>query len=387
VLTANSIIARNLGKLVTIIVSSLLILSLTAIAPSTNSVYAMGPPPGGCSSYDPNGREYNAIFNSFKISNGTQTVDVLKGGQMNVDINKGYTITFTLHALNTGTTWSNTDGYKPATFSDSINGSVWLNQNSPRNYSQSSCFRGFTINSDQTMTWPMDYASFTPHFALPDKQDVTFRTTNLTVGYTVTWVNNTAPSSSSQVIVSSQDSSGNTINGYYTVLYQNGAAIDTGFTPASFKTTSGQTYTVEVQDYGSYFFDHWADNGSTNRDRVFTASTSQTTFTAVYRNGQTSPPPPGSGTATFNVKTVDSNGNEIYGYYTTLWQGTQLVKEGFSPVSFNVPAGGGQYYAVTVADYGSYHFDHWSDGDTSRFLSFVPGSGQTISLTAVYRAS
>jgi len=144
-----------------------------------------------------------------------------------------------------------------------------------------------------------------------------------------------------------------------------------------------------VQDYSSYFFDHWADNGSTNRDRSFTAASSQLTFTAVYRNERSPPPPPPpqSGTATFNIKTVDSNGNEIYGYYTTLWQGTNLFKEGFSPVSFTVKAGGGQSYAVTVADYSNYYFDHWSDGNKSRFLSFVPESGQTISLTAVYRTS
>jgi hypothetical protein len=61
---------------------------------------------------------------------------------------------------------------------------------------------------------------------------------------------------------------------------------------AIFSTTSGQQYTVEVQDYGSYYFNHWSDTGSTNRDRTFTAISSSMVFTAAY---STSPPSGGSG--------------------------------------------------------------------------------------------
>src|SRR5437867_4862415 len=123
-----------------------LLMSVTTIAASNiDSAYAHGVDRGGCSSLDSNGREYNATFKSFTISNGAQSVDVLntRGAAMNVDINKGYTVTFTLHALNTGTTYSSPDGYKSATFSDSKTGGVWRSSNVWRVYTQNVCYHGF----------------------------------------------------------------------------------------------------------------------------------------------------------------------------------------------------------------------------------------------------
>jgi hypothetical protein len=114
----------------------------------------------------------------------------------------------------------------------------------------------------------------------------------ITIPLTVTTSQQSQPPQQSSVTVQSVDSSNSPINGFYTVLYQNGAATNSGFTPATFSTTSGQQYTVEVQDYGSYYFNHWSDTGSTNRDRTFTAISSSMVFTAAY---STSPPSGGSG--------------------------------------------------------------------------------------------
>lgn len=80
-----------------------------------------------------------------------------------------------------------------------------------------------------------------------------------------------------------------------------------------------------------------------------------------------------------NVNTADSAGNPIFGYYTTLWQNGNVVQTAFSPAEFAV--NNGETYQVAVADYGSYVFDHWSDGSTDRFHSVIAGD----SLTAVYR--
>jgi hypothetical protein len=85
------------------------------------------------------------------------------------------------------------------------------------------------------------------------------------------------------VTINSVDSGNNPISGYYTILYQNGVAVNTGFTPATFQTTAGQQYTVEVQDYGNYYFNHWSD-GTTNRLHDVTTGTGTTTsLTAVYK--------------------------------------------------------------------------------------------------------
>jgi hypothetical protein len=226
--------------------------------------------------------------------------------------------------------------------------------------------------------------------------------------------------SGSQVTVNSQDMNGNTISGYYTILYQNGAAINTGFTPATFQTTAGQQYTVQVQDYGSYYFNHWSD-GTTSRDKTFTATSSGQTFTAVY---STSPSSSSGGSSSANggsggsggssssgtgvtVASVDQNGNPIYGYYTLLCtQGTSLNSDGstscdnngssflgsgFTTVTFNSGLVQGQTYGVEVQDYGNCHFNHWTDnpsnvGYTYRFHLFN-ASNPPNKLTAVYGCS
>ena len=198
---------------------------------------------------------------------------------------------------------------------------------------------------------------------------------------------------SSVTIKSISSETDNEIYGYYTLLFDaSGDVVNTGFTPATFQTTVGQIYTIEVQDYGSYYFNHWSDNGSTNRDRAFTAASSAQTFTAVYSTSPLSSGDSSSGNSdggssggsssssgTISVTTTDSSGNTIAGYYTTLWQNGAQIDSAFSPASFTVT--GGQSYQVAVSDYGSYSFDHWSDGSYDRLHNAQAGD----SLTAVYR--
>jgi hypothetical protein len=74
---------------------------------------------------------------------------------------------------------------------------------------------------------------------------------------------------SSTLTVTTVNAAGSPINGYYTVLSQNGATVKTAFSPATFTLSSGQTYQVSVSDYGDYLFDHWND-GSTNRQKTVT---------------------------------------------------------------------------------------------------------------------
>lgn len=184
------------------------------------------------------------------------------------------------------------------------------------------------------------------------------------------------------------------IFGYYTILYDaSRAVVDSGFSPATFDVTAGQEYTVEVQDYGSYYFNYWQDDGSTSRDKTFEAADSAQILMAVYSNSpSTAPPseppedngqeeeqPPQETTGEISVATVDTSGNQIYGYYTTLSLNGNVIQTGFSPVEFTVD--GGKTYQVAVADYGSYTFDHWSDGSYDRFHDAEAGDG----LTAVYR--
>jgi len=97
---------------------------------------------------------------------------------------------------------------------------------------------------------------------------------------------NPAPSTplTSKLTVTTQNTNGQTITGYYTVLYQGGSIVATGFSPVVFPLNNGETYTVQVQDYGSCHFDHWADTGSTSASRIISIS-SDTQITAVYNCG------------------------------------------------------------------------------------------------------
>lgn len=89
-----------------------------------------------------------------------------------------------------------------------------------------------------------------------------------------------------------------------------------------------------------------------------------------------------------NVSTVNSTAKPITGSYTTLWQNGQhdhleLLASCFSPCSFAV--NNGQSYQVSVSDFGSEHFSHWTDGTLNRLHSVhIPRSSTTIPLTAVY---
>src|SRR5579885_98509 len=197
-------------------------------------------------------------------------------------------------------------------------------------------------------------------------------------------------SGTSSITVNSVDQNSAAINGYYTVLSQNGGVLQTGFTPVTFQPSAGQQYTIEVQDYGNYHFDHWADNGSTNRDRSVTAGSGGTTLTAVYASSGSGSNPgpspitnPPAAQSTISVTTTDYSGNPITGYYTTLWQNGQQIQSGFSPQTFTVS--NGQTYQVAVSDYGNFVFDHWSDGTTNRFHTVTTGSGTTTNLVAIYR--
>ncbi|WP_415283126.1 Ig-like domain-containing protein [Candidatus Nitrososphaera sp. FF02] len=105
--------------------------------------------------------------------------------------------------------------------------------------------------------------------------------------------------------INSQHTSGQALTGMWTTLSQNGATVDTGFTPKQFSLASGQQYVVAVSNYGSLAFDRWADNGSTNPSRTVSISQA-TTLTAIYRTATVSLNP-STGTAGTQVTVTGSN--------------------------------------------------------------------------------
>lgn len=181
----------------------------------------------------------------------------------------------------------------------------------------------------------------------------------------------------STLTVNTVNAAGSPINGYYTVLSQNGATVKTAFSPASFTLNSGQTYQVSVADYGQYFFDHWSD-GSTNREKTVIGGQT-TTLTAYYRT-TASPPASEPKEATLTVKSVDLNGKSITGLWTVIKKDGKTVKTGYTPLTYTAQAG--STYEVLVANYQNYVFDHWETGSKSSTRQ-VTVNADTL-LTAYY---
>jgi hypothetical protein len=88
----------------------------------------------------------------------------------------------------------------------------------------------------------------------------------------------------SQLSVSSVNSAGTPIVGYYTTLWQGGALLGSCFSPCSFTVNAGQTYQVESASYGAEAFNHWQNDGSTGLETVTVPQSPSTiSLTAVYK--------------------------------------------------------------------------------------------------------
>lgn len=418
--------------------------------------FAMGDPPASC------GNTYNGTITGLTISNGTTTIDVLKSPQiLNVISGKSYAISLTMRSASmsnqnntlAGSIWidKDVDGYfsgvcEPVSgantsVTEQINAfggpvspgllqdaSVCVNFDAPScgkwqiqwtaptssttfqltvngwNIAGNTALDGyytvlyqngatvstgftpatFNLNANQQyIVEPQDYGQYVfDHWGV-DGSTARDRTVSLGTDQVLLamYRNVNNPPSGSSVTVNSVDTSNNALPGYYTILYQNSNAVNSGFTPVTFPTNNGQTYTIEVQDYGQYHFDHWKDNASTNRDRTFTAS-SALTLTAVY---STSSSPPPSTNSQISVLTHDQNGKDISGYYATLWQNGNTINSGYSPTAFSIV--NGQSYQLAVSDYGTCTFNHWENGSTDRFISVSENSPTSVIFHAYYNCA
>jgi len=149
------------------------------------------------------------------------------------------------------------------------------------------------------------------------------------------------------------------IIGYFTVLSQNGVVLETSFTPAILTVNDGETYNVGVEDFGDFEFWRWQDTGSNIANRDFAIS-SDRDFYAEYRR-MTDPSP--QGTSKLTVRTVNSSGDEIFGYWTVLVQGGAVHDIGFSPTNFLL--NNDVDYEIFMGDWAGVNFDHFEDGSTN----------------------
>jgi len=184
-------------------------------------------------------------------------------------------------------------------------------------------------------------------------------------------------SGTSDITVHTLDSSGE-IFGYFTVLSQGVSGLATDFTAATFTVNNGETYRVGPQDFGNMKFDFWQDTGFPIADRDFSI-TSNTDLFAVYRNIMD--PSPSPDTPKLIVRTVNSSGEEITGYWTVLYQSDVELQNGYSPEAFMVNKD--ETYTILMGAFGGMEFDHWGTGSTENPRTFSLTSDETY--TAHYK--
>jgi hypothetical protein len=91
--------------------------------------------------------------------------------------------------------------------------------------------------------------------------------------------------------------------------------------------------------------------------------------------------PAPSSTSMLTINAVDASGNNLTGLSVVLTQNRETIASGYMPAVFSL--NNSQSYTIRAADYGTYTFDHWSDGSTlrTRTLSIT----HDTQLTAIYR--
>lgn len=198
------------------------------------------------------------------------------------------------------------------------------------------------------------------------------------------------PPTTSQLQVNSDDSYANAITGFYTELYaQNGTQLDAGYTPYNFTLDTGQNYTVHVENYGNYKFNHWLDTNSTDANRTISI-TSDKFITAVYA---TIPTRPSNLTATavssseidlsWNAPSSDG-GSPITGYriqistddstWTTMVKNTGNTNTAYSDTGLS-PDTTYYYRVFALNSVGSSYRSNVASATTP--LLTVPGTGIT----------
>jgi hypothetical protein len=183
----------------------------------------------------------------------------------------------------------------------------------------------------------------------------------------------------SQLGIVSKDEGGAVIAGIIVRLSSEGSTVDSGSTPHTFMLISGKAYMIQVYDSGSYDsgscrFDHWQDTNSTSASRTLSA-TSDVQLTAIYVCDA-------SKSSSVTVKSLDSGGKPIFGFYTVLYDSSgKVVSTGFTTKSFSTR--GGQTYLVSVGGFGKCSFTRWSDGITSNPRKFT-AANSSLSFTAVF---
>ncbi len=152
-------------------------------------------------------------------------------------------------------------------------------------------------------------------------------------------------------IYATEQSTGNPINGLYVTVYDpSGSLIDAGYTPLQVPYTTSGTYTIDFDNYNSYYFT--STPTTTNYDvynwggqvKVSATYNADVSVTGVYYNNAN----PGN-YALIQFKAHSTSCNCDPGAYMgEMDSGGHTLSQGFTPYSVGLPAGGGTPPQITV---------------------------------------
>jgi len=186
----------------------------------------------------------------------------------------------------------------------------------------------------------------------------------------------------STITVKTKYDTGTLFSGATIVLKKNGVTVDSKQSPASFKVTVGEKYTVSPRDTSNAKFEAWT-SGSTSRDRTVTATTTAKTLTAVYEKTSTSSACSGtsSGSNTVTVISCTLDGTSLPGMYVNIRENGNIIADGYTPKTFVLTPG--KEYVVVLYWCCDYYFRHYSDDTLTRYHT-VTGGSSGILLKGMY---
>jgi hypothetical protein len=183
-----------------------------------------------------------------------------------------------------------------------------------------------------------------------------------------------------EIEVFAYDQSGNQINGLAASVYNSAnQLIGSGYTPFSIAISTGGTYYVDYDNYGSYTLTSAGNYPGVTSYSINTSWGGQATLNVpsnsinsivqVFGNYATDSCPTTT-TCTITVNSKDTNFNTISGLYMQLYQGSTNIANGWTTVQFT-GVGNSNTYTVYADNYcnSSTHqqftFTRWGDGTTS----------------------
>ena len=157
------------------------------------------------------------------------------------------------------------------------------------------------VNQATVRYTPYDYYDGPDSFTFV-ANDGTSDSSPATVSISVT---NTATKTTSKAVVITTELNGHSATGMFTTLAQGSSVINSDYSHLDFDVNNNQQYTITVNNFENFLFDHWSDTGSTNPSRTMSISR-DTAFLAVYKTA-TIMPTPSTGTVG-TVVTVTGEG-------------------------------------------------------------------------------